>query len=82
MTVLQRPERLSMSRPQWRLLFQGGLGYTFDGMDAPRAPRFLRLDPDLDRLSHPLKTFLPREARSRRDSGARIVRIKDGRTWR
>jgi MFS transporter, putative metabolite:H+ symporter len=23
-----------MSRPQWRLLFQGGLGYTFDGMDA------------------------------------------------
>ncbi len=23
-----------MARPQWRLLFQGGLGYTFDGMDA------------------------------------------------
>jgi len=34
MTVLQRLERLPMSRPQWRLLFQGGLGYTFDGMDA------------------------------------------------
>lgn len=34
MTVLQRIERLPMSRPQWRLLFQGGLGYTFDGMDA------------------------------------------------
>jgi len=33
-TVLQRLERLPMSRPQWRLLFQGGLGYTFDGMDA------------------------------------------------
>jgi MFS transporter, putative metabolite:H+ symporter len=31
--VLQRLERLPMSRPQWRLLFQGGLGYTFDGMD-------------------------------------------------
>jgi MFS transporter, putative metabolite:H+ symporter len=34
MTVLQRLERLPMARPQWRLLFQGGLGYTFDGMDA------------------------------------------------
>ena len=33
MTVLRRIERLPMSRPQWRLLFQGGLGYTFDGMD-------------------------------------------------
>jgi MFS transporter, putative metabolite:H+ symporter len=32
-TVLQRLERLPMARPQWRLLFQGGLGYTFDGMD-------------------------------------------------
>jgi putative MFS transporter len=34
MTVLQRLERLPMARPQWRLLFQGGLGYAFDGMDA------------------------------------------------
>jgi MFS transporter, putative metabolite:H+ symporter len=23
-----------MARPQWRLLFQGGQGYTFDGMNA------------------------------------------------
>jgi MFS transporter, putative metabolite:H+ symporter len=34
MTVLQMLERLPMARPQWRLLFQGGQGYTFDGMDA------------------------------------------------
>jgi hypothetical protein len=34
MTVLQRLERLPMARPQWRLPSQGGLGYTFDGMDA------------------------------------------------
>ena len=34
MSVLQRLERLPMARPQWRLLFQGALGYTFDGMDA------------------------------------------------
>ncbi len=34
MSILQRLERLPMARPQWRLLFQGGLGYTFDGMDA------------------------------------------------
>ncbi|MDQ2672832.1 MAG: hypothetical protein M3Y38_08455 [Actinomycetota bacterium] len=27
-------QRLPMARPQWRLPFQGGLGYTFDGMDA------------------------------------------------
>lgn len=38
MTVLQRLERLPMSRPRWRLLFQGGLGYTFDGMDAAGVP--------------------------------------------
>lgn len=33
MDLLQRLERLPMSRPQLRLLFQGGLGYTFDAMD-------------------------------------------------
>ena len=27
-------ERLTMARPQWRLPFQGGLGYTFDDKDA------------------------------------------------
>ena len=27
-------QRLPMARPQWRLLFQGGQGYTFDGMNA------------------------------------------------
>ncbi|HEX4252662.1 MAG TPA: MFS transporter, partial [Pseudonocardia sp.] len=31
--LLARIERLPMSRPHLRLLFQGGLGYTFDGMD-------------------------------------------------
>jgi putative MFS transporter len=31
--LLARVERLPMSRPHLRLLFQGGLGYTFDGMD-------------------------------------------------
>jgi len=33
MDLIQRLERLPMSRPQLRLLFQGGLGYTFDAMD-------------------------------------------------
>jgi len=33
MDLIQRLERLPMSRPQFRLLFQGGLGYTFDAMD-------------------------------------------------
>ncbi|GAA5175991.1 MFS transporter [Pseudonocardia eucalypti] len=32
--LLARVERLPMSRPHLHLLFQGGLGYTFDGMDA------------------------------------------------
>jgi len=31
--TLQRLERLPFSRPQMRLLFLGGLGYAFDGMD-------------------------------------------------
>jgi MFS transporter, putative metabolite:H+ symporter len=31
--MLARVERLPMSRPHFHLLFQGGLGYTFDGMD-------------------------------------------------
>jgi MFS transporter, putative metabolite:H+ symporter len=31
--LIARVERLPMSRPHLRLLFQGGLGYTFDGMD-------------------------------------------------
>lgn len=33
MDLIQRLERLPMSRPQLRLLFQGGLGYTFDAAD-------------------------------------------------
>lgn len=33
MDPIRRLERLPMSRPQFRLLFQGGLGYTFDAMD-------------------------------------------------
>jgi putative MFS transporter len=33
MDLIQRLERLPMSRPQLRLLGQGGLGYTFDAMD-------------------------------------------------
>ncbi|MDR3671157.1 MAG: MFS transporter [Holophaga sp.] len=32
-TTLKRLERLPFSRPQVRLLFLGGLGYAFDGMD-------------------------------------------------
>jgi MFS transporter, putative metabolite:H+ symporter len=32
--ILARVERLPMARPHLHLLFQGGLGYTFDGMDA------------------------------------------------
>lgn len=34
MTVLQRLDRLPLSRPHRKLLVIGGLGYTFDGMDA------------------------------------------------
>lgn len=33
MDLIRRLERLPMSRVQMRLLFQGGLGYTFDAMD-------------------------------------------------
>jgi putative MFS transporter len=32
--TLKRLERLPFSKPHMRLLFMGGLGYTFDGMDA------------------------------------------------
>jgi putative MFS transporter len=32
--TLKRLERLPFSKPHLRLLFMGGLGYTFDGMDA------------------------------------------------
>ncbi len=34
MTVLTRLDRLPLSRPHYALLVMGGLGYTFDGMDA------------------------------------------------
>jgi putative MFS transporter len=33
MTLLARLDRLPLSRPQFRLLWIGGLGYTFDGID-------------------------------------------------
>jgi len=33
LTTLKRLERLPFGRPHMRLLFMGGLGYTFDGMD-------------------------------------------------
>ncbi|MEU6572708.1 MFS transporter [Streptomyces sp. NPDC046805] len=34
MTLLARLDRLPLSRPHYALLLLGGLGYTFDGMDA------------------------------------------------
>ena len=34
MTMLERLDRLPLSRPHYVLLLMGGLGYTFDGMDA------------------------------------------------
>ena len=34
MTMLARLDRLPLSRPHYTLLLMGGLGYTFDGMDA------------------------------------------------
>src|SRR3954453_22678294 len=34
MNLLARLDRLPLSRPHYRLLVIGGLGYTFDGMDA------------------------------------------------
>ena len=34
LSTLKRLERLPFGKPQMRLLFMGGLGYTFDGMDA------------------------------------------------
>lgn len=34
MTMLARLDRLPLCRPHWHLLLIGGLGYTFDGMDA------------------------------------------------
>lgn len=34
LNTLKRLERLPFGRPQTHLLFMGGLGYTFDGMDA------------------------------------------------
>jgi putative MFS transporter len=34
MTLLARLDRLPLSRPHYRLLLIGGLGYTFDGMDS------------------------------------------------
>jgi putative MFS transporter len=34
LTTLKRLERLPFARPHIHLLFMGGLGYTFDGMDA------------------------------------------------
>ena len=34
MNLLTRLDRLPLSRPHYRLLLIGGLGYTFDGMDA------------------------------------------------
>lgn len=34
MTVLARLDRLPLSRPHYALMLIGGLGYTFDGMDA------------------------------------------------
>ena len=34
LNTLKRLERLPFARPHIHLLFMGGLGYTFDGMDA------------------------------------------------
>ena len=34
MTLLARLDRLPLSRPHYKLLLIGGLGYTFDGMDS------------------------------------------------
>ena len=34
MSLLDRLDRLPLSRPHYTLLLIGGLGYTFDGMDA------------------------------------------------
>ena len=34
MTMLARLDRLPLCRPHYVLLVMGGLGYTFDGMDA------------------------------------------------
>ena len=32
--IAERIERIPFSRFHWQLLFIGGLGYTFDGLDA------------------------------------------------
>jgi putative MFS transporter len=34
MSLLDRLDRIPLSRPHYLLLVMGGLGYTFDGMDA------------------------------------------------
>jgi MFS transporter, putative metabolite:H+ symporter len=34
MNLLNRLDRILLSRPHYNLLLMGGLGYTFDGMDA------------------------------------------------
>ena len=34
MSLLDRLDRIPLSRPHYTLLLMGGLGYTFDGMDA------------------------------------------------
>lgn len=34
MSLLNRLDRIPLSRPHYALLLMGGLGYTFDGMDA------------------------------------------------
>jgi putative MFS transporter len=34
MSLLNRLDRIPLSRPHYTLLLMGGLGYTFDGMDA------------------------------------------------
>ncbi len=38
MSLLNRLDRIPLSRPHYALLLMGGLGYTFDGMDASSGP--------------------------------------------
>ena len=47
MSLAARLDRLPLCRPHWLLLVMGGLGYTFDGMDAAIVAFLL---PDLERV--------------------------------
>lgn len=50
--LLARIERLPMSRPHYSLLWQGGLGYTFDGMDGAIVAFILPVAAAVFALSH------------------------------